>query len=97
MSAMSLIGQIPSAVYISHNHTDHAGESEPSATSGIRRSVSLLHAGELPVLLMQEGKHHLMRVLAVKGVMQRLREHRLHELLSRGESASLASHHGELM
>jgi len=56
---------LPPNIYVSHNHTDHAGE--------------------LPVVLAVEASRGARpRLLAHRRVMARLRDHRLHELLSTG-------------
>jgi ribonuclease BN (tRNA processing enzyme) len=62
--------RLPQHVYISHNHTDHAGELPVMlAVESTRRAA----AAEPPLT-----------VLAEREVMRRLRDHRLSELLSTG-------------
>lgn len=57
---------MPSTIFISHNHSDHAGE--------------------LPVVLAVEGlqKKRKMQVVGEPEVLERLRSHRMHELVSLG-------------
>mmetsp|Transcript_34599 Transcript_34599/g.79685 ORF Transcript_34599/g.79685 Transcript_34599/m.79685 type:complete len:297 (-) Transcript_34599:169-1059(-) len=66
--AQRYLGEIPSTILISHNHSDHAGE--------------------LPVVLAVEGlqKNRDMCVIAETEVMQRLLQHRMHELRSTGRA-----------
>lgn len=55
---------VPHNIYVSHNHSDHAGD--------------------LPVMVAVESRRSKPRLFAHPRVMQRIREHRLHELLSTG-------------
>lgn len=69
----ALAGDLACALYVSHNHSDHAAE--------------------LPVIgavMRQRGQR--LPLLAERGVMARLREHRLHELRSTGEALDAFFH-----
>ena len=75
---MATFGSIPRTIYISHNHSDHAGELP--VLLAVESAASGDGGGDHP------GPMH---VLSEEGVMQTLIEHRLHELVSTGRCENL--------
>jgi len=97
-AALRHCGRLPRHIYISHNHTDHAGElpvilavesarRTATATTGSTSTRGTAPAPPPPALT---------TVLAERAVMRRLREHRLHELLSTGRPLDTFAHFVEL-